>query len=95
MKVWIVWNERENSNKSTSIDKIFSTEKKALEYIAKVKEDNNSDKYIEEFEVDQTKEVDYHIIITITITKRMNGEISITTDSPLLARLINPFPLDI
>ena len=28
MKVWIVWNERENSNKSTSIDKIFSTEKK-------------------------------------------------------------------
>ena len=53
MKVWIVWNERENSNKSTSIDKIFSTEKKALEYIEKVKENNNnSDKYIEEFEVD-------------------------------------------
>lgn len=52
MKVWIVWNERENSNKSTSIDKIFSTEKKALEYVEKVKENNNSDKYIEEFEVD-------------------------------------------
>ena len=52
MKVWIIWNESENSNKSTSIDKIFSTEKKALEYIEKVKEDNKSDKYIEEFEVD-------------------------------------------
>ena len=50
MKVWIIWNEKETNNKS--IDKIFSTEKKALEYIAKVKEDNNSDKYIEEFEVD-------------------------------------------
>jgi hypothetical protein len=53
MKVWIVWNERENSNKSTSIDKIFSTEKKALEYVEKVKKNNNnSDKYVEEFEVD-------------------------------------------
>jgi hypothetical protein len=52
MKIWIVWNEIENSDKSTSIDKIFSTEKKALEYIAKVNEDSNSDKYIEEFEVD-------------------------------------------
>ena len=52
MKVWIVWSESENSNKSTSIDKIFSTEKKALEYIEKVKVDNKSDKYIEEFEVD-------------------------------------------
>jgi hypothetical protein len=51
MKVWIVWNEIEDSNKSTSIDKIFSTEKKALEYIAKVKGDSDSDKYIEEFEV--------------------------------------------
>jgi hypothetical protein len=35
-----------------SIDKTFSTEKKALEYIEKVKGDNISDKYIEEFEVD-------------------------------------------
>ncbi|MDF2737244.1 MAG: hypothetical protein K0S93_1101 [Nitrososphaeraceae archaeon] len=52
MKVWIIWNENENSNKSTSIDKIFSTEKKALEYIEKVKVDIKSDKYIEEFEVD-------------------------------------------
>lgn len=52
MKIWIVWNEIENSDKSTSIDKIFSTEKKALEYIEKVKVDNKSDKYIEEFEVD-------------------------------------------
>lgn len=52
MKVWIIWNESENSNKSTSIDKIYSTEKKALEYIEKVKVDNKSDKYIEEFEVD-------------------------------------------
>ena len=52
MKVWIVWNERENSNKSTAIDKIFSTEKKALEYIESVKSDHISDKYIEEFEVD-------------------------------------------
>ena len=52
MKVWIVWNESENSNKSTTIDKIFSTEKKALEYVEKVKGDNISDKYIEEFEVD-------------------------------------------
>ena len=51
MKVWIVWNESENSNKSTSIDRIFSTEKKALDYIEKLKEDNNSDKYIEEYEV--------------------------------------------
>jgi hypothetical protein len=52
MKIWIVWNESENSNKSTTIDKIFSTEKKALYYIEKVKVDNTSDKYIEEFEVD-------------------------------------------
>jgi hypothetical protein len=52
MKVWIVWNESENSNKSTTIDKIFSTEKKALDYVKKVKENNSSDKYIEEFEVD-------------------------------------------
>ena len=50
MKVWIIWNEKETNNKS--IDKIFSTEKKALEYIEKVKGDNISDKYIEEFEVD-------------------------------------------
>jgi len=52
MKVWIVWNEIENSNKSTAIDKIFSTEKKALEYIESIKSDHISDKYIEEFEVD-------------------------------------------
>jgi hypothetical protein len=51
MKVWIVWNERENSNKSTAIDKIFSTEKKALEYIESINSDP-SDKYIEEYEVD-------------------------------------------
>ena len=57
MKVWIVWNEIEDSNKSTSIDKIFSTEKKALEYIAKVKGDSDSDKYIEEFEVNQKVKV--------------------------------------
>lgn len=50
MKVWIIWNEKETNNKS--IDKIFSTEEKALEYIEKVKGDNISDKYIEEFEVD-------------------------------------------
>jgi hypothetical protein len=51
MKVWIVWNERENSNKSTAIDKIFSTEKKALVYIESINSDP-SDKYIEEYEVD-------------------------------------------
>ena len=51
MKVWIIWNEKETNNKS--IDKIFSTEEKALEYIEKVKRDNISDKYIEEFELDQ------------------------------------------
>jgi len=50
MKVWVIWNEKETNNKS--IDKVFSTEKKALEYIEKVKVDNKSDKYIEEFEVD-------------------------------------------
>ena len=50
MRIWILWSESEN--KSTSIDKISSTEKKALDYIEKVKVDNNnSDKYIEEFEV--------------------------------------------
>ena len=38
MKVWIVWNERENSNKSTSIDKIFSTEKKHQNILKKLKE---------------------------------------------------------
>jgi hypothetical protein len=52
MKIWIVWNEIENSNKSTTIDKIFSTEKKAFDYIETVKADHASDKYIEEFEVD-------------------------------------------
>lgn len=52
MKVWIIWNEKETNNKS--IDKIFSTEEKALEYIEKVKESNtSSDRYIEEFELDQ------------------------------------------
>lgn len=51
MKVWVIWNEKETNNKS--IDKIFSTEEKALEYIEKVKRDNISDKYIEEFELDQ------------------------------------------
>jgi hypothetical protein len=51
MKVWIIWNEKETNNKS--IDKVFSTEEKALEYIEKVKRDNISDKYIEEFELDQ------------------------------------------
>jgi hypothetical protein len=51
MKVWIIWNEKETNNKS--IDKIFSTEEKALEYIEKVKESNTSDRYIEEFELDQ------------------------------------------
>jgi hypothetical protein len=51
MKVWIIWNEKETNNKS--IDKIFSTEEKALEYIEKVKGGNNSDRYIEEFELDQ------------------------------------------
>jgi hypothetical protein len=51
MKVWIIWNEKETNNKS--IDKIFSTEEKALKYIEKVKGGNNSDRYIEEFELDQ------------------------------------------
>jgi hypothetical protein len=51
MKVWIIWNEKETNNKS--IDKIFSTEEKALEYIEKVKESDTSDRYIEEFELDQ------------------------------------------
>lgn len=51
MKVWIIWNEKETNNKS--IDKVFSTEKKALEYIEKIKGDNISDRYIEEFELDQ------------------------------------------
>jgi hypothetical protein len=51
MKVWIIWNEKETNNKF--IDKIFSTEEKALEYIEKVKGGNNSDRYIEEFELDQ------------------------------------------
>ena len=51
MKVWVIWNEKETNNKS--IDKIFSTEEKALEYIEKVKGGNNSDRYIEEFELDQ------------------------------------------
>jgi hypothetical protein len=51
MKVWIIWNEKETNNKS--IDKIFSTEEKALEYIETVKESNTSDRYIEEFELDQ------------------------------------------
>lgn len=51
MKVWIIWNEKETNNKS--IDKIFSTEEKALEYIEKVKGSNNSDRYIEEFNLDQ------------------------------------------
>ncbi|MCJ7635862.1 MAG: hypothetical protein MUO21_00060 [Nitrososphaeraceae archaeon] len=51
MKVWVIWNEKENNNKS--IDKIFSTEEKALEYIEKVKGGHNSDRYIEEFELDQ------------------------------------------
>ena len=51
MKVWVIWNEKETNNKS--VDKIFSTEEKALEYIEKVKRDNISDKYIEEFELDQ------------------------------------------
>lgn len=51
MKVWVIWNEKETNNKS--IDKIFSTEEKALEYIEKVKGSNNSDRYIEEFKLDQ------------------------------------------
>ena len=51
MKVWVIWNEKETNNKS--IDKVFSTEKKALEYIEKIKGDNISDRYIEEFELDQ------------------------------------------
>ena len=51
MKVWVIWNEKETNIKS--IDKVFSTEEKALEYIEKVKRDNISDKYIEEFELDQ------------------------------------------
>jgi hypothetical protein len=51
MKVWVIWNEKETNNKS--VDKIFSTEEKALEYIEKVKGGNNSDRYIEEFELDQ------------------------------------------
>lgn len=51
MKVWVIWNEKETNNKS--IDKIFSTEEKALEYIEKVKGSNNFDRYIEEFELDQ------------------------------------------
>ena len=51
MKVWVRWNEKETNNKS--IEKVFSTEEKALEYIEKVKRDNISDKYIEEFELDQ------------------------------------------
>jgi hypothetical protein len=51
MKVWVIWNEKETNNKS--IDKVFSTEKKALEYIEKIKGDIISDRYIEEFELDQ------------------------------------------
>ncbi len=51
MKDWVIWNEKATNNKS--IDKIFSTEEKALEYIEKVKGDNISDRYIEEFELDQ------------------------------------------
>jgi hypothetical protein len=51
MKVWVIWNEKETNNKS--IDKVFSTEEKALEYIEKVKGETISDRYIEEFELDQ------------------------------------------
>jgi len=31
---------------------VFSTEKKALDYVVKFKRINNSDKYLEEFKVD-------------------------------------------
>ena len=49
MKVWVIWNESDR----ITIDGIFSTEKKALDYVNSVKDYNKSEKNIEEFEVDQ------------------------------------------
>ena len=49
MKVWVVWNESDR----LTIDGIFSTEKKALNYTDTVKETDNYEKNIEEFELDQ------------------------------------------
>lgn len=48
MKVWVIWNESDR----ITIDGIFSTEKKALDYVNSVKDYNKSEKYIEEFELD-------------------------------------------
>ena len=49
MKVWVIWNESDR----ITIDGIFSTEKKALDYVNSVKDYNKSEKNIEEFEVDR------------------------------------------
>lgn len=49
MKVWVIWNEGER----ITIDGIFSTEEKAIDYINSFKNNNNSEKNIEEFELDQ------------------------------------------
>lgn len=48
MKVWVIWNEDENR----TIEGIFSTEEKELVYINSLKERDNSEKNIEEFELD-------------------------------------------
>jgi hypothetical protein len=48
MKVWVIWNE----DKHITIDGIFSTEKKALDYIESFINENKSEKNIEEFELD-------------------------------------------
>jgi len=49
MKVWVIWNESDR----ITIDGIFSTEKKALDYVNSIKDYNKSEKNIEEFEVDR------------------------------------------
>lgn len=48
MKVWVIWNEDEHR----TIEGIFSTEEKALFYINRLTEYDNSEKNIEEFELD-------------------------------------------
>lgn len=49
MKVWVIWNESDR----ITIDGIFSTEKKAVDYVNSAKDFNKSEKNIEEFELDQ------------------------------------------